>query len=167
MPINLSWAHCWYRGWNVDGAVPVGVILLNASNEYGSDGVLGDISWLRSSCIWRSYIWRWRSNASVNSIVTFHRQLNIVFHHYFVSFMNKVSTCHKLPWKWQSRPLSSSSFLACNSWLGSTIRRHHPPQRAVLSQICCFGERKVDTDKFIRINQANLEFCNTLHWHNS
>jgi len=27
--------------------------------------------------------------------------------------------------------------------LCSTIRRHHPPQRAVLSQICCFGERKV------------------------
>jgi len=27
--------------------------------------------------------------------------------------------------------------------LHSTICRHHPPQRAVLSQICCFGERKV------------------------
>jgi len=27
--------------------------------------------------------------------------------------------------------------------LRSTIRRHHPPQRAVLSQICCFWERKV------------------------
>jgi len=27
--------------------------------------------------------------------------------------------------------------------LRSAIRRHHPPQRAVLSQICCFGERKV------------------------
>jgi len=27
--------------------------------------------------------------------------------------------------------------------LRSTIRRHRPPQRAVLSQICCFGERKV------------------------
>ena len=27
--------------------------------------------------------------------------------------------------------------------LCSAIRRHHPPQRAVLSQICCFGERKV------------------------
>ena len=27
--------------------------------------------------------------------------------------------------------------------LRSTIRRHHLPQRAVLSQICCFGERKV------------------------
>ena len=27
--------------------------------------------------------------------------------------------------------------------LHSAIRRHHPPQRAVLSQICCFGERKV------------------------
>ena len=27
--------------------------------------------------------------------------------------------------------------------LRSTIHRHHPPQRAVLSQICCFGERKV------------------------
>ena len=39
--------------------------------------------------------------------------------------------------------LSSSSFLACNSRLRSAIRRHHPPQRAVLSQICCFGERKV------------------------
>ena len=27
--------------------------------------------------------------------------------------------------------------------LRSAIRRHYPPQRAVLSQICCFGERKV------------------------
>ena len=36
----------------------------------------------------------------------------------------------------------SSSFLACNSRLRSAIRRHHPPQRAVLSQICCFRERK-------------------------
>jgi len=27
--------------------------------------------------------------------------------------------------------------------LCSTIRRHHPPQTAVLSQICCFKERKV------------------------
>ena len=27
--------------------------------------------------------------------------------------------------------------------LRSAIRRHHPPQRAVLSQICCFWERKV------------------------
>ena len=27
--------------------------------------------------------------------------------------------------------------------LCSTTRRHHPPRRAVLSQICCFGERKV------------------------
>ena len=32
-------------------------------------------------------------------------------------------------------PSSSSSFLACNSRLRSAIRRHHPPQRAVLSQI--------------------------------
>jgi len=31
-----------------------------------------------------------------------------------------------------------SSFLACNSQLLSAIRRHHPPQRAVLSQIYCF-----------------------------
>ena len=38
---------------------------------------------------------------------------------------------------------SSSSFLACNSRLRSAIRRHRPPQRAVLSQICCFGERKM------------------------
>jgi len=38
---------------------------------------------------------------------------------------------------------SSSSFLSCNSRLRSAIRRHHPPQRAVLSRICCFGERKM------------------------
>jgi len=44
-----------------------------------------------------------------------------------------ISLCYKL----------HSSFLACNSRLRSAIRRHHPPQRAVLSQICCFGERKV------------------------
>ena len=28
-------------------------------------------------------------------------------------------------------------------WLRSAICRHHPPHRAVLSQICCFGERKM------------------------
>ena len=38
---------------------------------------------------------------------------------------------------------SSSSFLACNSGLLSAVRRHHPPQRPVMTQICCFGERKV------------------------
>ena len=38
---------------------------------------------------------------------------------------------------------TSSSFVACNSRLRSAIRRHHPPQRAVLSQICCFTERKM------------------------
>ena len=27
--------------------------------------------------------------------------------------------------------------------LRSAIRRRHPPQRVVLRQICCFGERKV------------------------
>ena len=27
--------------------------------------------------------------------------------------------------------------------LRSAIRQHHPPQRSVLSQICCFGKRKV------------------------
>ena len=27
--------------------------------------------------------------------------------------------------------------------LRSATHRHHPPQRAVLNQICCFGERKV------------------------
>jgi len=38
---------------------------------------------------------------------------------------------------------SSLSFPACNSQLRSAICQHHPPQRAVLIQICCFGERKV------------------------
>ena len=41
---------------------------------------------------------------------------------------------------------TSSSLLACNLRLCSAIRRHHPPQRAVLSQmsqICCLGECKV------------------------
>ena len=44
---------------------------------------------------------------------------------------------------WAVHRLSSSSFLACNSGLRSTICRHHPPQMAVLSKICCFGECKV------------------------
>ena len=39
--------------------------------------------------------------------------------------------------------VTHSSFLAYNSRLRSAIRRHHPPQRAVLSQICCFGERNM------------------------
>ena len=56
-------------------------------------------------------------------------------------------TCVQLQLCWSSKPwpsvTSSSSFLACNSRLRSAIRRHHPPQRAVLSQICCFGERKM------------------------
>ena len=58
-------------------------------------------------------------------------------------------TCHSdyiymmLEWSSCCFTSSSSSFLACNSRLCSTIRRHHPPQRAVLSQICCFGEHKV------------------------
>ena len=39
----------------------------------------------------------------------------------------------------QCNNASSSSFLI----LHNAICRHHPPQRAVLSQICCFGECKV------------------------
>ena len=42
------------------------------------------------------------------------------------------------PW---CQPTLSSLFLACNSRL--RIYRHHPLQRAVLSQICCFGEHEV------------------------
>ena len=38
---------------------------------------------------------------------------------------------------------TTSSFLACNSKIAYAIHRHHPSQRAVLSQICCFGEHKV------------------------
>ena len=33
--------------------------------------------------------------------------------------------------------------------LRSAIRRHQPPQRAVLSQICCFWERKVVLSKIL------------------
>jgi len=46
-------------------------------------------------------------------------------------------------WDTELTASSSSSFLACNSTLRSAIHWHHPPQRAVLSQICCFGERKL------------------------
>ena len=45
-------------------------------------------------------------------------------------------------------PLWTFSYRRRRFWhatlrLRSAIRRHHPAQRAVLSQICCFGERKV------------------------
>ena len=48
--------------------------------------------------------------------------------------------CHFMP--------STICSRRCRLWhatvrLRSAIRRHHPPQRAVLSQICCFGEHKV------------------------
>ena len=54
--------------------------------------------------------------------------------HYYISNHQRPST--NVTWR-------ASSFLACNSRLSSAICRHHPPQRAVLSQTCCFGERKV------------------------
>jgi len=61
--------------------------------------------------------------------------------------MDILSTfCHEFMNSWfnvLSYSSLSSSFLACNSRLHGAIRRHHPPQRAVLSQICCFGERKM------------------------
>ena len=48
---------------------------------------------------------------------------------------------HKLaqqPWRqWQWR--RRRRFWHATLRLRSAIRRHHPPQRAVLSQICCFG----------------------------
>jgi len=47
------------------------------------------------------------------------------------------------PMAWDLCVPASTSFLACNSRLRSAIRWHHSPQRAVLSQICCFGERKL------------------------
>jgi len=58
-----------------------------------------------------------------------------------MSNINKSHYLYILSHNWLK--LQSSSFLACNSRLRSAIRRHHPPQRAVLSQICCFGERKM------------------------
>ena len=33
--------------------------------------------------------------------------------------------------------------------LRSATRRHHPPQRVVLRQICCFGERKVVVEFYL------------------
>jgi len=49
--------------------------------------------------------------------------------HYVSQFINVLQHCRR--------------FWHASLRLRSTIRRHHPPQRAVLSQICCFGEHKV------------------------
>ena len=64
---HLSVAHCWYFGCMLELDVPVGVILNGSgkTGRYGLDGVDGDISWFRNICIWRSYIWRCFSRASV------------------------------------------------------------------------------------------------------
>ena len=59
-----------------------------------------------------------------------------------VIFTTKITQIHNLS-ALKRHVTASSSLLACNSRLRSTIRWHHPPQRVVLSQICCFGERKV------------------------
>jgi len=66
--------------------------------------------------------------------------------HFLSVFIQQLSTDNSGPFSIKTvnrNDSSSSSFLVCNSRLRSAIRRHHPPQRAVLSQICCFGERKV------------------------
>ena len=70
------------------------------------------------------------------------------------AFYYTLNTQYRIVWMWIQMSAGllrrctgliqlSSSFLACNSRLCSAIRRHHPPQRAVLSQICCFGECKM------------------------
>ena len=41
----------------------------------------------------------------------------------------------------------------------SAIRRHHPPQRAVLSQICCFGECKVVLSSQVKSSNSLMK-----HW---
>ena len=68
----------------------------------------------------------------------------------FIQFVNKtvsggdISRCHNLQSccnsEWCRR---RRRFWHATLRLHSAIRRHHPPQRVALSQICCFGERKV------------------------
>ena len=48
--------------------------------------------------------------------------------------------------KTSSAQLTCIRVVVIVSGMQLTIRQHHPPQRAVLSQICCFGERKVVSD---------------------
>ena len=62
---------------------------------------------------------------------------------------------------WVGLWVDGSSFLACNSRLRSAMRRHHPPQRAVLSQICCFGERKMDGWVDGIINEKSRDLLST------
>jgi len=75
---------------------------------------------MTSSDLWRSFRWPAQPTRDLLAIAKFH------------AIVRLYQLGHKV-----------SSFLACNSRLCRAIRRHHPPQRAVLSQICCFRERKV------------------------
>ena len=43
--------------------------------------------------------------------------------------------------------------------LRSAIRRYHPPQRAVLSQICCFGECKVVVSQILLDGAERCRGC--------
>lgn len=63
---HLSCAHSWYFRWMLlVVAAVVGVRRCASKSCMGKLGVPGDISWLRNICIWRSYICRCFSSASV------------------------------------------------------------------------------------------------------
>jgi len=71
------------------------------------------------------------------------QSLSLILTMHINIFYAKCTENHTFSLTMMTSKWHSSSFLACNSRLRSAIRRHHPPQRAVLIQICCFGEHKM------------------------
>ena len=86
------------------------------------------------------------SSATVIATTAPHCQPQTVMYLYAIKCLNSTEShgqwvaCRQFCWDtWPVVVVSGMQLLR----LRSAIRRHHPPQRAVLSQICCFGERKV------------------------
>ena len=77
-----------------------------------------------------------------------HASAAAIISSYFQNFRGLITKC-------LNSQMSSSSFLACKSRLRSTIRG----QRAVLSQICCFGECKVDLTLIVLFRKIVFLVC--------
>ena len=103
--------------------------------------------------------WYWNTNQWSHQWTDI--SLYYTFHTYNVDYIRRtICILNQLEFQWLFTPFNSFLINYIHTFnylliivvvvsgmqllrLRSPIRRHHPPQRAILSQICCFGECKV------------------------
>ena len=130
---NTACQQCCYAAaeaatstWNI-----LAIILIHHPSVVNS-------SWLQNPLFTQAY-WH-HDNFQDCTHFTYLLTIQITYSHFSNHYPRLLENLHE---NVTSRPQMVSSVRCRRFWLRSAIRRHHPPQRAVLSQICCFGERKV------------------------